>query len=190
MESIPPPAGEPPPENSIIPGPDESFFPEVPTGFSPDQSHTTPPAPSANVSSPFAPETAAQPSSPTKKVTIAICVGIMTLGMLSAFAFFLYRHRVRHPPESQKLVDGGGENNSQRFAQEPTGPSSELLYLGTIEPPSDHRGGGADAGEETNGMHDSPYHAASSPFTFPSLFCSIGYDGDNTMKTIRFANEN
>ncbi|XP_043709546.1 formin-like protein 6 [Telopea speciosissima] len=160
VETTPPPVDEPPPANPVIPGPDEPFFPEVPTGQSPVQTQTTPPVPPANVSSSVVPATAAQPISPTKKVAIAISVGIVTLGMLSAFAFFLYRHRVRHRPESQKLVGGDGENNSQRFAQEPTGPNSDLLYLGTIEP-SDRRSGVAGAGEEVNGVVDSPYHKLS-----------------------------
>ncbi|XP_043712723.1 formin-like protein 6 [Telopea speciosissima] len=159
VDTTPPPAAQPPPP--VYPGPDEPFFPEVPTAQSPDQTQTSPPAPPANVTIPVSPATAAQPTSPTKKVAIAVSVGIVILGMLSAFGFFLYRHRVRHPPESQKLV--GGENNSQRLAQEPTGPASDFLYLGTMEP-SDRRSGEAAVGviDEANGICGSPYHKLSS----------------------------
>ncbi|CAI9766413.1 unnamed protein product [Fraxinus pennsylvanica] len=47
-----------------------------------------------------------QPSKPAKKVAIAISVGIVTLVMFSALAFYLYKHRVKHPDVSQKLVSG------------------------------------------------------------------------------------
>lgn len=50
--------------------------------------------------------------------------------MLSALAFFLYRHRVKHPGESQKLVGA----NSQGIQDEPRVPPSSFLYIGTVEP--------------------------------------------------------
>ncbi|KAB2595899.1 formin-like protein 6 [Pyrus ussuriensis x Pyrus communis] len=53
--------------------------------------------------------------------------------MLSGLAFFLYRHRVKHQSESQKLVNGGGPG-SQRFADDPRVPPSSFLYIGTVEP--------------------------------------------------------
>ncbi|XP_065873769.1 formin-like protein 6 [Euphorbia lathyris] len=128
--SAPPPeldSSPPPPENQDFPNPDQPFFPEVPAGPKPDQSQP-PPATSANGSIPI--PAATQPEKPAKKVAIGISVGIVTLGMLSGLAFFLYRHRVKHPSDSQKLVGG----DSQRFADESVVPSSSVLYMGTVQP--------------------------------------------------------
>ncbi|KAM1411788.1 hypothetical protein ACFXTO_024620 [Malus domestica] len=47
---------------------------------------------------------APQPTKGTKKVAVAASVEIVTFGMLSGLAFFLYHHRVKHPSESQKLI--------------------------------------------------------------------------------------
>ncbi|KAL2518070.1 Uncharacterized protein Adt_14317 [Abeliophyllum distichum] len=68
--------------------------------------------------------------SQSRKVAIAILVGTVTLAMLSALAFYLYKHRVRHPDESQKLVG----SNSQRTNEESRIPTSTFLYIGTMEP--------------------------------------------------------
>ena len=64
-------------------------------------------------------------------MAIAISVGIVTLGMLSALAFFLYKHRAKHPGETQKLVGGNSNGNvdDSRAA-----PPSSFLYIGTVEP--------------------------------------------------------
>ncbi|KAF8404892.1 hypothetical protein HHK36_009787 [Tetracentron sinense] len=149
--SSPPPAAEPPPESPNFPDPNQPFFPEVPTGPTPDQTQTTPPPPNASIPIP----TATQPASPTKKVAIAISVGIVTLGMLSALAFFLYKHKSKHSDESQKPVGG----NSQSFQQESTGPASSFLYLGTMEP-SNRR-----INNEANGANGSPYRKLNSVHT-------------------------
>ncbi|WCJ31391.1 hypothetical protein M5689_012889 [Euphorbia peplus] len=127
-ESASPP---PPPPSQAFPNPDQPFFPEVPAGSKPDQSQPPPVTP-ANGTIPI--PAATQPEKPAKKVAIGISVGIVVLGMLSGLAFFLYRHRVKHPGDSQKLVGGGGED-SHRFADESVVPSSSsVLYMGTVQP--------------------------------------------------------
>jgi len=73
--------------------------------------------------------TATQPKKPAKKVAIAISVGIVTLGMFSALGFFLYRHRAKHPVETQKLVSRRLPEDSPRAP-----PPSSFLYIGTVEP--------------------------------------------------------
>ncbi|KAL1809989.1 hypothetical protein ACET3Z_026979 [Daucus carota] len=145
----PPPELEPPPPPSTgFPNPDQPFFPEVPAGRTPDQAQV-PPVPSNGtvVSNPIA----TQPSKPTKKVAIAISVGIVTLGMLSGLAFYLYKHRSKHVDESQKLVGG----NSQRVNEDSRMPPSTFLYIGTVEPSSQR----TVSSSETNG---SPYHKLNS----------------------------
>ncbi|XP_044470668.1 formin-like protein 6 [Mangifera indica] len=143
----PPPAtAPPPPDSSTFPNPDQPFFPEVPTGQSQDQSQPPPSAATASSTNGSIPIAAAtQPTKPAKKVAIAISVGIVTLGMLSALAFFLYRHRSKHTGESQKLVGP----NSQRFQDDARVPPSSFLYIGTVEPSR------TSASETANG---SPYH--------------------------------
>ncbi|KAM1457706.1 hypothetical protein ACFX13_035709 [Malus domestica] len=105
---IPPP---PPPNTSS----DQPFFHELPSRSTPDQTQPAPlPLNATTVQNPQA----LQPTKGTKKVAIATLVEIVTLGMLSGLAFFLYRHQVKHPSESQKLINGGGPG-SQRFADNP-----------------------------------------------------------------------
>ncbi|KAA8522601.1 hypothetical protein F0562_013038 [Nyssa sinensis] len=130
VTSSPPPEADsppPPPDSTAFPNPDQPFFPEVPTGPTPDQAQP-PPAPANGTSIPN--PIATQPTKPAKKLAIAISVGIVTLGMLSALAFYLYKHRVKHPGESQKLVGA----NSQTFHEESGVPPSSFLYIGTVEP--------------------------------------------------------
>ncbi|KAG8641140.1 hypothetical protein MANES_13G112600v8 [Manihot esculenta] len=154
--SAPPPGTDslsppPPPDNQDLPNPDQPFFPEVPTGPTPDQSQPAPASP-ANGTIPI--PTATQPAKPAKKVAVAISVAIVTLGMLSGLAFFLYRHRVKHPSETQKLVGG----NSQRFPDESVVPNSSVLYMGTVQP-------GRTSGElngTTNEANVSPYRKLNS----------------------------
>ncbi|KAJ7944515.1 Formin-like protein [Quillaja saponaria] len=151
--SAPPPVTEsppPPPPPDTPPSPDIPFFHEYPTGQPPAQSQP-PPSPS-NGTIPI--PTATQPAKPTKSVAIAISVGIVTLGMLSALAFYLYRHRVKHPGESQKLV---GED-SQRFPEDSRAPPSSFLYIGTVEPSQRS----ISEASETNGENSSPYHKLNS----------------------------
>ncbi|XP_022751210.1 formin-like protein 6 [Durio zibethinus] len=146
--SLPPP---PPPDSPVFPDPSQPFFPEVPSGQTPDQNQqTTPPAAPTNGSIPI--PTATQPAKPAKKVAIAISVGIVSLGMLSGLAFFLYRHRAKHPGETQKLVGG----NSERFQEDSRVPPSSFLYIGTVEP---NRRSPSEVNEGANG---SPYHKLNS----------------------------
>ncbi|KAM2947384.1 hypothetical protein FF1_034516 [Malus domestica] len=101
------------------------------------QSHITPPpirSPGLRLHSSSSPNPQApQPTKGTKKVAIAASVGIVTLGMLSGLVFFLYRHRVKHPSESQKLVNGR-IHRSQRFTDDLRVPPSSFLYISTVEP--------------------------------------------------------
>ncbi|KAJ6288770.1 hypothetical protein OIU76_024701 [Salix suchowensis] len=158
--SAPPPATDsqpppPPPDSSASANPDQPFFPEVPNGQTPDPGQP-PPASAVNGTVPI--PTATQPAKPAKKVAIAISVGIVTLGMLSALAFFLYRHRAKHPRESQKLVGG----DSQRFADESRALPSSFLYIGTVEP---SRSSVTEVNGTTttpNGANSSPYHRLNS----------------------------
>ncbi|XP_022741527.1 formin-like protein 6 [Durio zibethinus] len=146
--SLPPP---PPPDSPIFPDPSQPFFPEVPSGETPDQNQqTTPPAAQTNGSVPI--PTATQPAKPAKKVAIAVSVGIVTLGMLSGLAFFLYRHRAKHPGERQKLVGG----NSERFEEDSRVPPSSFLYIGTVEPSR------RSVSEMNGGANGSPYHKLNS----------------------------
>ncbi|KAL0692102.1 hypothetical protein Bca4012_059282 [Brassica carinata] len=136
-ETSPPP---PPIESTPPPpdAPDQPFFPENPS--TPDQTQFSPPPPaSADVNGGLPIPTATtntQPAKPGKKIAIVISVGIVTLGMLSALAFFLYRHKVKHASESRKLVNAGG--GSRIFHEDPRPPptttSSTFLYMGTVEP--------------------------------------------------------
>ncbi|KAL6291920.1 hypothetical protein ACE6H2_000062 [Prunus campanulata] len=61
-------------------------------------------------------------SNPTGTTT---CVRIVTLGMLSTIAFFLYRHRVNHSSKFKKLVNGE-RPGSQRFVNDSTRESHPL----------------------------------------------------------------
>ncbi|CAN4079767.1 unnamed protein product [Withania somnifera] len=141
-----------PPTEPFISSPEQPFFPEVPAGTTPDQTHQ-PPATPAN-GTPVSNSVATQPAKPVKKVAIAISVGIVTLGMLSALAFYLYKHRVKHPDASQKLVRG---NSGQLINEESRTPPSTFLYIGTVEPPAK-----TSAVTESNATNDSPYGKLSS----------------------------
>ncbi|CAN4083012.1 unnamed protein product [Withania somnifera] len=147
VSSAPPPPAEP-----VISSPEQFFFPQVPTGTTPDQSHQPPAAPANGA--PVSNSVATQPAKPVKKVAIAISVGIVTLGMLSALAFYLYKHRVKHPDESQKLVRG---NSDQRINEESRTSPSTFLYIGTVEPTVK-----TSAATESNGANGSPYRKLSS----------------------------
>ncbi|KAL6227466.1 hypothetical protein ACLB2K_001424 [Fragaria x ananassa] len=131
--SSPPPEllSPPPPAPPSPDSPDQPFFHELPTGPTNPELSQPPPAVAQNSSVPL--PQAPLPTKSTKKVAVAVSVGIVTLGMLSALAFFLYRHRVKHPSETQKLVNGGG-SGSQRFADDSRAAPSSFLYIGTVEP--------------------------------------------------------
>ncbi|CAN1192070.1 Formin-like protein 6 [Linum perenne] len=150
---------EPPPSpsadsSSNFPDPDQPFFPQVPAGTSPNQPHTPKPpiSSSANASIPIQ----GQPGNRNTKLTIAISVGIVTLGMLSGLAFFLYRHRLKHssPGGDDKLFGDG--NSSPQFADPPQPqPQSNFLYIGTVEP-------SRTSSSELTTINSSPYHKLNS----------------------------
>ncbi|XP_010444642.1 PREDICTED: formin-like protein 6 [Camelina sativa] len=163
-----PEASSPPPpdfESTTPSPPDQPFFPENPS--TPEQTqYPPPPSPvSADVNGGLPiPTATTQSAKPGKKVAIVISVGIVTLGMLSALAFFLYRHKAKHASDTQKLVTGGGDAaSSRRFQEDPVPPtttSSTFLYMGTVEPSresaSEYNGG-------TNGpVNSSPYRKLNS----------------------------
>ncbi|MCL7032303.1 hypothetical protein MKW94_025849 [Papaver nudicaule] len=155
------PTEQPPPSSTQIPDPSKQpFFPEHPNGTQ-TPADQTPATPTTSTPSPLnvSPQVpiATSASNPTKKVAVAISVGIVTLGMLSALAFFLYKHRHKHSTESssQKLV-GGNRNSQQQQQQESMPPTSEFLYLGTMEPASNRRVSNSNSSDTNN--NGSPYH--------------------------------
>lgn len=125
--SAPPP--QPPPPPPAVANPDQPFFHALPNGQPMDPNQQTPPSPPTK-SSTSSNAVAARPSNQIKKVAIAITSAIVTIGMLSALAFYLYKHRCSHRNESQKLVGG----SSQRMNEESRMPPSTFLYIGTVEP--------------------------------------------------------
>ncbi|KAJ8546000.1 hypothetical protein K7X08_018583 [Anisodus acutangulus] len=133
-----PVSSTPPPAEPVI-------SPQVPGGTTPDQTQQPPPIPANGT--PVSSNSVA--TKPVKKVAIAISVGIVTLGMLSALAFYLYKRHVKHPDESQKLVRG---NSNQRFNEESRTPPSTFLYIGTVEPTAK-----TSNVTEFNGAYGSPY---------------------------------
>ncbi|KAH0923156.1 hypothetical protein HID58_023174 [Brassica napus] len=154
----PPPVFQstPPPPDA----PDQPFFPENPS--TPDQSQLPPPSPpppassDANGGLPI-PTATTQQAKPGKKFAIVISVGVVTLGMLSALAFFLYRHKVKHASDTQKLVSRGGDGGSRRFQEDPLPPtSSTFLYMGTVEPSREP------ASESIGPVNTSPYRKLNS----------------------------
>ncbi|XP_076922787.1 formin-like protein 6 [Bidens hawaiensis] len=116
----PPPS---PPSNS-----DNPFFHETPNGNT-----NTLPSPVAGVAAnttathPIAPQPA---NKPAKKIAVVISVGIVTLGMLSALAFFIYKHKKsKQQTESTKL------NSLRTISNNGGSPTpSTFLYIGTVEP--------------------------------------------------------
>ncbi|XP_062004494.1 formin-like protein 6 [Rosa rugosa] len=153
-ELLSPPPPPPPPPDS----PDQPFFHELPTGPTTPEQSQSPPAVSQNSTVPL--PQAPLPTKSTKKVAVAVSVGIVTLGMLSALAFFLYRHRVKHPSETQKLVNGGG-SSSQRFADDSRAAPSSFLYIGTVEPSQNSTSSDAMSGV-TPEVNRSPYRKLNS----------------------------
>nr|GEY58256.1 formin-like protein 6 [Tanacetum cinerariifolium] len=156
VSSQPPPSPDvttqlPPPASTTN---DQPFFNE-------NQPYQTPPTPvpvgsdtSNNNNSnnnPVSNPIASQPANkPAKKIAVVISVGLVTLGMLSALAFFVYKHKNKHLNETQKLV-GGGRNGG-----DDNGQPSSFLYIGTVEP-------SRAVSEGTNGgTNVSPYHKLAS----------------------------
>ncbi|XP_076926819.1 formin-like protein 6 [Bidens hawaiensis] len=147
----PPPSPPPPspPTNS-----DNPFFHENPNENTniPDR----PPSPVAGVAAnttathPIAPQPA---NKPAKKIAVVISVGIVTLGMLSALAFFIYKHKKsKQQTETTKLntmAEYICNNNNINNGGSPT--PSTFLYIGTVEP-------SRALTDSTNGVNGSPYN--------------------------------
>ncbi|KAA0036422.1 Formin-like protein 6 [Cucumis melo var. makuwa] len=108
-----PPSPPPPP-----PPPLESAHSDQPT-----------PAPS-NVSLPNLPSSGQQSFKPIKTLGIVCSVAIVTLGMLSALAFFLYRQRIKYRYKSRMLVE---KERSLSFRHDSGIPPSSFLNYGTME---------------------------------------------------------
>ncbi|XP_008805689.3 formin-like protein 8 [Phoenix dactylifera] len=114
-----------------------------------------PPAPAGqtptatDVSAPSSPSNSR--STTTKNIAIGVSVSVAALAILFISGFLLYRHRIRRPPDSAKLVASGGR---LRTPGRPAATAAlEVLYLGTMEPASRRVSG------ERNG---SPYRKFSS----------------------------
>lgn len=153
--SPPPPPPSPPSPSDVSSG--YPFFGEG--GSSSDQIQPPPSALPANgVTGPI--PVATQPGKPTKTVAIAISVGIVTLGMLSALAFFLYRHRAKHPDESSKKLVRG---SSRGHPGDTRVPPSNFLYIGTVEPGPISSVSEASGEDNSNSISiRSPYHKLNS----------------------------
>lgn len=87
------------------------------------------PAPS-NVSLPNLPSSNQQSFTPIKTLGIVCSVAIVTLGMLSALAFFLYRQRIKYRYKSRMLVE---KDRSLSFRHDSGFPRSSFLNFGTME---------------------------------------------------------
>jgi hypothetical protein len=151
----PPPPPPPSPPSPSDPSSGYPFFSEGGSGSGqaqPPPSAT--PSNGANVPIPVA----TQPTKQTKTVAIAISVGIVTLGMLSALAFFLYRHRAKHPDESSKKLVRG---SSRGLPGDTRVPPSNFLYIGTVEPGPISSVSEA-TGEDNSNSIRSPYHKLNS----------------------------
>ncbi|OIV93494.1 hypothetical protein TanjilG_11076 [Lupinus angustifolius] len=137
--ALPPTTDSPPlpPPPDTPSSPDIPFFNEYPTAPPPPQPEQQ--LPSTPAGAIATNPTGMQQTKPTKKVAIAISVGIVTLGMLSALAFFLYKYRTKHSVETiqkeKKLVRENSNyvpETSNNSSQPP--PQSSFLYIGTVEP--------------------------------------------------------
>ncbi|KAD3640877.1 hypothetical protein E3N88_30100 [Mikania micrantha] len=148
----PTPPPPPPPSSPSSPTTsDHPFFHEN----TPDRPPSPPPpmaagvAANSTVTHPIAPQPGNKPG---KKIAVVISVGIVTLGMLSALAFFIYKHKSKQQTESRKLVGG---NSMGRHINEDSPENmapATFLYIGTVEP-------ARTATESTNGTSNgSPYN--------------------------------
>ncbi|GJY38030.1 formin-like protein 6 [Tanacetum coccineum] len=130
VTSSPPPQPPSPPSSPATT--DNPFFhsnPDDPNKTSPPQ---PPSQPSTTTTTNSTHPTAPQPvNKPAKKIAVVVSVGIVTLGMLSALAFFIYRHKTRQQNDTTKLVRG----NSFHDTSSNNLPPSNFLYIGTVEPP-------------------------------------------------------
>lgn len=128
----PPPPSPPPPTSQDSPDQDQPFFHEIPTGPTVDQGGSAGQQPSSTSvnSTPVSNPVSAKPINSAKKIGIAVSSGILTLVMLSALVFYLFKQRSNQTDESRKLVDG----NSRFTNEESRMPPSTFLYIGTVEP--------------------------------------------------------
>ncbi|KAL8546435.1 hypothetical protein ACS0TY_006241 [Phlomoides rotata] len=127
-------AAAPPPPTPDLPADDQQlpFSNELPTGPTLDQSQQQqpPPLPAIGTAVTTTPVPTHSSTNPTKKLAIIASSTILTLGMLSAMAFYLYKNRVKDQDESQKLVRG----NTQRISEESRIQPSTLHCIETAEP--------------------------------------------------------
>ncbi|KAH6799590.1 hypothetical protein C2S51_036074 [Perilla frutescens var. frutescens] len=129
VDSAPPSPPPPPPLTPDTPEDDQPFSNELPAGPTFDQSYQPPALPDIGTAV-VSPSAATPPSNPVKKMVIAILSTVLTVGMLSAMAFFLYKNRGKHHDESQKLV----ADNSQRIDEESRVPPPAFLCIESAEP--------------------------------------------------------
>ncbi|XP_073277727.1 formin-like protein 6 [Primulina huaijiensis] len=129
----PPPSPPPLPTSQVSPDQDQPFFHELPTGPTVDQGYgagQNSPSTSANTPAVESNPVATKPTNSAKKIGIAVSSGILTLVMVSALAFYLFKQRSNQTDESRKLVGG----NSRFTNEESRMPPSTFLYIGTVEP--------------------------------------------------------
>ncbi|KAJ0867467.1 putative formin, FH2 domain-containing protein [Helianthus annuus] len=144
----PPPSPPPSPTNS-----DDPFFREnTPPPPPPPPAAAAGVAGNTTATHPIAPQPATKPA---KKIAVVISVGIVTLGMLTALAFFIYKHKTKQQTESRKLVNNTLATELATESPRNLTPST-FLYIGTVEP-------SRAVTESTNGNStDSPYNKLNS----------------------------
>ncbi|KAI3813406.1 hypothetical protein L1987_18128 [Smallanthus sonchifolius] len=148
---VPPSPPSPPPSPPSPTTSDNPFFHENPNGNLVNTSQSPPP-PAVAATHPIAPQPASKPG---KKIAVVISVGIVTLGMLSALAFFIYKHKSKQQIETRKLVGGNSLGRIDNESPRNLAPST-FLYIGTVEP-------SRAATESTNGTSNgSPYNKLNS----------------------------
>ncbi|XP_047956393.1 formin-like protein 6 [Salvia hispanica] len=146
--SSPPPP--PPPSPPAAPDQDHPFFHELPNGPLVDQGQQTPSTSSSSTAAATPP--VPRQTNSIKKLAIAVSSAMLSLAMLSAVVFLLYKCRIKRMDESQKLVGG----NSQRMNEESRMPPSNFLYIGTVEPSA------TSIANEANDVAASPYRKLNS----------------------------
>lgn len=143
--SPPPPLSlpSPPPLDQNHP-----FFNELPNGQPADPQAPPTSTATTTAATPAAP----RPENSTKKMAIVISAAVVSVAMLSALAYFLYKHRSKNRDESGKLFG----RNSDRTNEESRMPPSTFLYIGTVEPSA------ASIADEANDAASSPYRKLNS----------------------------
>ncbi|KAJ4796319.1 Formin-like protein [Rhynchospora pubera] len=151
IQWTPPP---PSPESSdpSVPTSPDLFFPPSPPS-TPSQTATLPtPTTAADVSSHSS--SSKSNGSVAKTAAIASIASIAALFLVSLSCFVVYKRRNNREMESRKLIGNEGGGGVSRFRSTQQEAASDLLYLGTVEPGSNRRGG--DLGD-LNGLNGSPY---------------------------------